>query len=172
MPIPADLTLHVSRLVQQASPARPVNSPEWFLVPAFRPATWAEARALLTDAPKPLIVAPLVEPGLLGVWEVGRLKPEHRAAAERAIATQVAFHTERIPLHGLSATDTLSLTAADGPFTMSVAEFIQWSREYATPAGVSVTSTPGPGMGQILVRPAGGGGPPLEVPPAVAGVAG
>lgn len=72
---------------------------------------------------------------------------------------------EWIPLHGLSATDTLSLTTADGPFTLSVAEFMQWSREYATPAGVSVTSTPVPGLGQILVRPPGGGGPPLGVPP-------
>lgn len=165
MTAPAELTLRVSRLVQQSASARGVTSPEWFLVPAFRPATWAEARTLLTDAPKPLIVAPLVEPGLLGIWEVGRLEPEHRAAAERALANQVAFHTERIPLHGLSATDTLSLTTADGPFTLSVAEFMQWSREYATPAGVSVTSTPVPGLGQILVRPPGGGGPPLGVPP-------
>jgi hypothetical protein len=97
--------------------------------------------------------------------EVGRLEPEYRAGAERAMANQVAYHAEKLRLCGLTATEVLSLTTDDGEFTISVAGFTQWSREYATPAGVSVTSTSVPGMGQVLVRPPGGGGPPLGVPP-------
>ena len=55
MDVGAELALRLAKLVQVRTFA-PDGFDAWFLVPHFRKVNWAEARDLLSAAPKPLIV--------------------------------------------------------------------------------------------------------------------
>ena len=75
MDLCAELTLQVLRFVQQ--PVDPPSSPrEWVFVPEGRRAGWIEARQLLANAAKPLMVAALLEPGMIGSWGVRALRDQ------------------------------------------------------------------------------------------------
>ena len=89
MDIGAELTLQIARFAQDRSDA-PRSAARWFLLPGSTPLTWAEARDALAALPKPVLVAPLSEPGLLGVWLPGFLDEERRRwlHAQRANATE------------------------------------------------------------------------------------
>src|SRR5947199_270545 len=89
MDICAALTLHVTRFVQMPveAPASPLR---WTFVPEGRRAGWHEAGDLLSNAPKPLMVAPLLEPGLLGTWGISALGGSDRARADHELSNQLA----------------------------------------------------------------------------------
>ena len=46
-----------------------------------------------------------------------------------------------------------------GTSEISVADFRQWTHDYAVSLGVTIQTTPTPHVGRILVRPPGGGRP-------------
>jgi hypothetical protein len=62
---------------------------------------------------------------------------------------------------GLALDDTDQIETPDGTFSVTVAELRQWATEYAVPVGIGMTASPVPRKGRILIRPPGGGGPPV-----------
>ena len=163
MDICAELTLQVARLSQAHKVTRRAMS-DWFFVPAFRKATWAEAHDILAAAPKPLIVAPLVEPGYLATWSVQDLDSAQRAGAERHFDNLAEYFPEKLQVLGLTQAELFLFAGAEAELKLPVAEFWRWTREYAIPVGVTVDKTPESGVGRLIIRPPGGGGPPLGLP--------
>lgn len=160
----AEFTLRVASIAQTAIPG--VQPPErWILFPDLRQLTWDEMREALSRAPKPLCVAPLLEPGCISL-HVGN------PALQKVVANQVAGYREKLPGIGLREEDTLVLGTATGDFTWTVREFQQWLTEYVIVAHVVVTKTLDPRIGQILIIRQGEVGRPLnpmrEQPPAEA----
>lgn len=161
MDLPAELTLQLVRLIHDQLHAKRPRGFDWFLVPAFRSATWEETRTRLVQAAKPLIVAPLPEPGYLGLWEPGSAPDAISASLKQHLANQLSFHTSKLSGFGYTGSDTLRLNGATWEFTLPVEAFLQWCRDYALAVGVSIGKSRDAGIGQLLVRPPGGGGPPL-----------
>ena len=160
----ADFVLHLARLQQEH--LRPTSSlVGWVFLPAFREATWSQARELLAAAPKPLVVAPLVEPGYLAVWNLDGVEPDRRATIESLFANQVEYFTEKLKICGLGQTAVMRLSTPTVTLSISAADFRRWFHEY-TVFGVTVAKTGDPGVGRVLIRPPGGGGPPLGLDPA------
>ena len=159
----AELTLQVARLSQAHKVTRRAMS-DWFFVPAFRKATWAEAHDILAAAPKPLIVAPLVEPGHLATWSVEDVAPAERAGVQRHLDNFQEYFPEKLRVLGREQAESFVFAGAEAELRLTVADFWRWTREYAISVGVTVDKTPEPGVGRLIVRPPGGGGPPLGLP--------
>jgi hypothetical protein len=152
----AELTLRLVRAGQEA--LNPVSSMlDWDFFPEHQHATWSQAREILTQAAKPLIVAPLLESGSVAIWSVAALQPQHRAALEPEFANQCQYVNEK--LAALALEDTDHVETPDGTFTLTVAEFRQWAAQYAIHVGIGMTASQVPRTGRILIRPPGGGRP-------------
>ncbi|HEY9226251.1 MAG TPA: hypothetical protein VIP11_06375 [Gemmatimonadaceae bacterium] len=168
--IAAELTLRVARFLQMpdgppASPAR------WFFVPEFYSAGWDEAGSLLAEAPKPLIVAPLPDPGFLGTWFLGALKGVHRSRAEHQLQNQQAFFAAQLQHLGLTDTHTIVFESGADESVVDVATFKRWLQEYVVCAGSTLQrSAPAPHSAALLIRrPHGGWSPGMTcgyLPPA------
>lgn len=162
MDVCAELTLRIIRLVQEHDLLNR-SSVGWHFFPGYRHAPWSTARDILAAAPKPLIVAALVEPGALAMWSVGEMRPsEERDSCEHAFANQCAYFDEKLRLLGLGDGDAIALRTPAGEFMMTVADFRRWMSEYALSVGLSLESS-AVGAGRIIVRLPGGGRPPLGV---------
>ena len=156
----AELTLRVARFIQM--PEDPPASPaRWFFVPEFYSAHWDEAIALLTAAPKPLIVAPLPDPGMLGTWYLGALTGVHRARADQQLQNQQAFFASQLEGLGLSDADTVVFDSGPDETAINVSEFRRWLGDYAVCAGSTLRRhATAPRTAALLVRrPQGGWSP-------------
>jgi hypothetical protein len=159
-PCPA-LTLQLLRQSQEA--LHPSSSATgWFFVPEGRLLTWDEARAALATAPKPVFVAPLVEPGHVATWPLDRLPAADGVRWARELANQQAFYGERLQGFGLADADAITLELPFGEFRLSVADFRRWATEYAVAAvGVGLIRGPEPRTGRLTIHIPGGGRQPL-----------
>lgn len=160
MDIGAELTLQIVRLVHER-PDPPRSPASWSVWPEGGRLTWAEVRAVLAAAPKPLLVAPLIEPGALGMWTLDSLSAGMRTKLARGIASQVEYYTAKLEMIGLTLEDRMCFEPATPACVMRVGDFLDWAREYAIGVGISIEQSSEPGMGRIVIRPPGGGGPPL-----------
>jgi len=152
----AELTLRLVRAGQEA--LNPVSSMlDWDFFPEQQHATWSQAREILTQATKPLIVAPLLESGSVAIWSLSALQPEHRAALESEFANQCQYFNEK--LAALALEDADHVATPDGTFTLTVAQLRQWAAQYAIHVGIGMTASPVAHRGRILIRPPGGGKP-------------
>jgi hypothetical protein len=156
MDVCAELTLRLVRAAQEA--LNPLSSMlDWVFFPEHQHATWSQAREILAEAPKPLIVAPMLESGSVAIWSVSALQPQHRTVSEREFANQCEYFNEKLTAFALDDTDQVE--TPDGTFTITVAEFREWATQYAVFIGISMTATPMARRCRILVRPPGGGRP-------------
>ena len=153
----AELTLRLVRLAQEHNNPRSVLA-QWFFFPEYRAIWWDEARDTLTAAAKPLLVAPLLEPGALALWSVADMAPGARQKVERAFANQAEFYDEKMRVLGLTDDASISLNTPAGEFALTVAEFRRWHEEYSLAIGVGITAAPRGGA-HLTIRPAGGGRP-------------
>jgi hypothetical protein len=159
----AELTLRIARFVQM--PESPPASPaRWFFVPEFYSAHWEEAGDLLTAAPKPLIVAPLPDPGFLGTWYAGALTGVHRARADHQLQNQQAFFRSQMRQLALADHDTLVFESGADETVIQVVDFKRWLHDYAVCAGTTLqSSAPAPHAGALMVRrPHGGWSPGMS----------
>jgi len=157
----AELTLRLARVAHEHERDRPPRTGnDWFLVPEFRKISWEELRDALATAPKPLVVAPLIEPGYLSIWRINALETEVRQRVERHMANQVEYFTEKLKVCELEDGDPVELTVPGHELTLTVAELLQWAREYTAPLGVSVNRFESH-VGHFVLMPPGGGGPPI-----------
>ena len=160
MLIGAELTLQIARLVHERS--NPSRSPAyWQFWPEGHRGTWAEARAILAGLPKPVFVAPLVEPGALGIWSLASFDEQRRSELAHAFANQIRYYTEKLELYGLTEADRVRFEPATPEFTLSVSEFLRWAQEYAIGVGISLAQSPESRVCRIIIRPPGGGAAPL-----------
>ena len=159
----AELTVRLVQLLQEdAIKLKPTFG--WSVVPQLQTRTWEEAREALSAAPKPVLVAPLLEPGQLAFWSVSALEEVTRERLTREFANQSEYYTEKLQVCKLDGGATLRLQSADSELALSMAEFRAWFRDYSLLAGVTVQTTADPNVGAIVVRPAGGGRAPLGAP--------
>jgi hypothetical protein len=156
MDVYAELTLRLVRAGQEALNPRS-SMVDWVFFPDHQRATWSQARAILAEATKPLIVAPLLESGSVAIWSVSALQPQHRTVLEREFTNQCEYFNEK--LVGFALDDSDQIETPDGTFTITVAEFRQWATQYTVFVGISITATPVARRGRILIRPPGGGRP-------------
>ena len=167
MDVCAELTLRIIRLAQETDALNRTNV-EWVISPDGRRAEWEGARAMLAATQKPVIVAALLEPGWIAMWRLGEMSPADRARAESEVENQCAYFDDKLRRFGLGDDDCIALTTLAGEFTMSVADFKRWMREYALSVGISLDKSKVAGTGRIVVRPAGGGRPlgmePMDPP--------
>ncbi len=141
MDLCAELTLHVLRFVQ--SPDDPPVSPaKWHFVPDGVQVAWPEARRLLRDAVKPIIVAPLAEPGMIGTWGVAALTGMARARAEHNLANQVNFLRGFAAEHGLRQDDSILFETAADRLVLSLAELDRWLHDYGIHMGWTLSDQP------------------------------
>ena len=128
-------------------------------LPGSRRATWPEARKILSAASKPVIVAALVEPGAVALWNLDDFDSAERDALERELSNQRVYFTEKLRLLGLGDADSIVLETPAGLFRITVAVFKQWVSEYAISVGITVASSSDAHTGRIHLRPPGGGRP-------------
>jgi hypothetical protein len=156
----AELTLQIARLVQTRPDA--TRSPNlWSFWPHGGSATWAEARALLAAAPKPVAVAPLVEPGAIGIFPVEQLPDAVRRQLAPQFEGQLEYYRQKLEQMGLAEGASLRFEPAAPQCVLSIAEFMSWARDYAIGVGISLGPSPDPAVGRIIVRPPSGGRAPL-----------
>ena len=152
MDICAELTLRVARFIHMPAdpPASPVN---WFFMPEFLHARWDRAGELLAAAPKPLIVAPLPDPGALGTWFAGALTGEHRARADHQISNQQSLFAKLLDDIGLTDESSIVFDSGVDETVLGVPDFKRWLREYAVCAGSNLGASPDdPSRGRLFVR--------------------
>lgn len=156
----AELTLRITRFIQM--PESPAASPaRWFFLPEFHSAGWSEACELLAAAPKPLIIAPLPDPGCLGTWHLGALTGVHRARAEHELANQESFFARRLEHLRLEDTDRVTFDSGPDQTITAVGDFKRWLREYVVCVGSRLQAhTSEPGKASLLVRRPHGGWSP------------
>lgn len=165
MDLCAELTLRATRLLQEHR--GPGSSfAFWFFLPEFHKASWDEARDLLSQAPKPLIVSPLAEPGMLATWRLDVMGPALRPASDYHAANQVEYYEAKLNVVGLDDHCSVQLRVPSGDLSLPVPEFRRWYREYLF-GGITVVKTTDPQVGRLLIRPPGGGGPPIGWDPSL-----
>ena len=159
MDLRAELTLRLIRTGQEA--LNPQSSMvDWTFFPEMKQVSWSEARDHLASAPKPALVAALIEPGAIAVWGPAALVHDGRAALEYQIRNQSAFYDAKLSALGLAVSDLIE--TPDGEFRLSVAEFKDWALEYCiTVIGVGIGASPSTGIGRLLVRRPGGHQAPI-----------
>lgn len=152
MDLCAELTLHVMRFVQE--PRDPPSSPrQWLLLPEGRRAAWPIARAFLADAPKPLMVAPLFESGMLGWWDLSALAGDHRRLVDRDFANQQEWLATHATHRGWSPKATILFETEADQVELPMTELGRWAREYAIPVGWTLGDGPDKDRpGRLLIR--------------------
>jgi hypothetical protein len=154
----AELTLRLVRNGQEA--LKPLSSlSNWLLLPDHRELTWDQAGELLTAARKPVIVAALLEPGAIAFWSLDSLRQESVRAMDREFANQRQYFSDKLEALGLTGDDRVE--TPDGEFQLSVADFRRWGTEYTVTVGIGLSKSPRARTARVLLRPPGGGGPPV-----------
>ena len=152
MDLCAELTLQLLRFVQM--PAGPPASPTgWTLAPDCVTIPWLAVRELLSSVPKPVIVAPLSEPGMFGMWDVAVLRGDTRARIEHQIANQLLFARERLPLTA-GRDDALVLFESEADkLRLPYSDLMKWLREYVLVVGWTVQENANTGeAARLLAR--------------------
>ncbi len=165
MDVCAELTLRLLHLAQHEDADAP---PHWCAFPAFRVLTRSEASALLSEAPKPLVVAPLVEPGYFGIWPVAALGTPQRERAERELANRIEYFDAKVRLLKLGPSAVVKLIPGGDVLEIPLPEFLRWVREYYPIVGTSLLPGTHEGAATMIIRRAGGGKPPLGADAAAA----
>jgi hypothetical protein len=156
----ADLTLLILRLIQGA-PRPPVG--EWYFVPAFVEATREQAYALLEAAEKPVLVAPLIEPGCVGLWSFASLEASARSAAERERARRTEYFEAKLGLW-TEGVDAVRLQEGDSDLRVDLVTFRSWLREYYVAVGHGLERDADTRVARLTVRPPGGNQRPIGLP--------
>ena len=125
MDLCAELTLHVVRFLEQGAGESPFSG-RWSFVPSLQTATWPEAQRLLAGARKPLIVAPLLEPGFLGTWTVDSLHGQELAAANHQLSNQQKYFEAKIGHFALDDTDSARFSGGETSLSFLVSDLRRW----------------------------------------------
>lgn len=155
----AELTLRLIRTGQEALGPKS-SRVGWFIYPDIRHVPWEDARALLADAPKPVMAAALIEPGLIAWWKRGELDLAGQQSLDDQLRNQCSYFDSKLDSLGLTLADEVE--TPDQQFRLSVADFKRWVREYCiTAVGVGLGTSLRPRTARIHIRAPGGHLPPI-----------
>ena len=158
----AELTLQIVRRTQ--SYARPDVAPapdSWLLWPGGERLDWVSTRTRLGALGKPLLVAPLLEPGMLGLWSIDTLDDERKQAVRRGVATQVQYYADKLAALGVEG-GPIRFESGTSQHEMSRDGFLRWASEYAINAGISLEAAADAASARVRVLPSRGR-PPLTL---------
>src|SRR5436190_10481873 len=134
----AELTLQIVRRAQSyARPDVPLAPDSWLLWPGGERLDWVSARARLGALAKPLLVAPLLEPGMLGLWTIDALDEARKQVVGHGVATQVRYYAEKLAALGVEH-GPIRFKSGTSEYSMSREEFLHWATEYAINVGISL----------------------------------
>lgn len=155
----AELTLQVVRRVQEnARPDLPEFPGRWVIWPGGERVDWEGARSLLERQPKPVLVSPLLEPGMLGLWTLDSLAAERREVARRGIASQVQYYADKLTAIGV-AHGPVRFGSAASSHELTRDDFLRWATEYAINVGISLEPAEGGAVARVRVLSSLGGTP-------------
>lgn len=159
----AELTLQIVRLAQSHASGDVARArPLWLFWPHGERRDWEGARELLGHLAKPVLVAPLVEPGMLGLWTVDMLDAAHRPAVERQISNQVQYFADKLAALKISQ-GPVRFGSDTSAYEMTRDEFLQWATEHMINLGLSLQRSADGSAARVLVLPSRGGAPPLTL---------
>jgi hypothetical protein len=159
----AELTLQIVRLAQSPRSGDVARAPHlWTFWPYGERRDTEEARALLSRLAKPVLVTPLAEPGMLGFWTPDMIDKAHRPVVDQQLQNQVQYFADKFTTLSMH-TEAVHFGSGASAYQMTRDEFLQWATEYALNVGVSLGPSPDASGARVLVRPSGGGAPPLTV---------
>ena len=156
----AELTLQIVRLVQAHARRDVSQVPQlWTFWPRGECLEWEGARGLLTRLAKPVLVAPLLEPGMLGLWSINTFDEAHKQVVGRQISNQVQYYADKLTALNVEQ-GLVRFGSGTSAYEMTRDEFLQWATEYALDVGISLGASTDAGVARILVRTSSGN-PPL-----------
>ena len=158
----AELTLQIVRRAQAyARPDLPQAPDLWLLWPGGERLDWVGARTRLGALLKPLLVAPLLEPGMLGLWSIDTLDEERKQLVRREVANQVQYHADKLAALGVEH-GPIRFESRTSQCEMSRDEFLHWATEYALNVGISLEAAADAASARVRILPSRGH-PPLTL---------
>jgi len=158
----AELTLQIVRRAQSYARPDVLQAPDlWLLWPSGERLDWVKARARLGALAKPLLVAPLLEPGMLGLWPIDTLDEERRQVVGRGVANQVQYYADKLAALGVGD-GPIRFEAGSSQYEMSRDEFLHWATEYAINVGISLEAAADAASARVRILPSPGR-PPLTL---------
>jgi len=106
-------------------------------------------------------VAPLLEPGMLGIWPIATLDEERKRAVGREVANQVQYYAEKLVALGVED-GPIRFASGSSPYEMSRDEFLHWATEYAINVGITLEAAADGASARVRILPARGR-PPLTL---------
>jgi hypothetical protein len=154
----ADLTLRVVRAVQGPPRGAVV---QWFIVPDLEEVGWSGLTRMLAALPKPVVIAPLLQPGMIGVWTIGSLTESQRHIVRRLTKNRVDYFREKLDLLSDAPVQTIEFRPEDeNKLRMTRTDFERWIRDFSVSVGITVVSTGDPTMARLIVLLPGSGSSP------------
>jgi hypothetical protein len=106
-------------------------------------------------------VAPLLEPGMLGIWPIDTLDEERKRAVGRGVANQVQYYAQKLVALGVED-GPIRFASDSSPYEMSRDEFLHWATEYAINVGITLEAAADGASARVRILPARGR-PPLTL---------
>ena len=133
-------------------PDSPDTPDRWVFTPDGVRGDWDTAAEHLAGAPKPLVVAPLQEPGMLGTWSVQALEGGARRRMEHEFENLREFVEECAAQFGLVDHSRVCFGSAAGVVEITLAELRRWVREYAVIIGLLLRRDPADEVTWLTIR--------------------
>ena len=158
----AELTLQIVRRTQSYARPDVAQAPDsWLLWPGGERLDWVSTRTRLGALGKPLLVAPLLEPGMLGLWSTDTLDEERQQAVRRGITDQVRYYADKLVALGVEG-GPIRFESGTSQCEMSRDEFLRWASEYAINVGISLEAAADAAGARVRILPSRGR-PPLTL---------
>jgi hypothetical protein len=158
----AELTLQIVRRAQSyARPDVPPAPNAWLLWPGGERLDWVSARARLGALAKPLLVAPLLEPGMLALWPIDTLDEARKQVVRHGVANQVQYYADKLAALGVEH-GPIRFESSTSQCEMNRDEFLHWATEYAINVGISLEAAADATGARVRIL-ASRGRPPLTL---------
>jgi hypothetical protein len=124
----------------------------WLLWPGGERLDWVGTRTRLSALTKPLLVAPLLEPGMLGLWSIDTLDDARRQVARREVANQVQYYANKLAALGVEH-GPIRFESGTSQYEMSRDEFMHWATQYAINVGISLEAAADAASARVRILP-------------------
>lgn len=138
---PAALSLHIARFLQ-SDPNAPMSPARWSLFPRLDKLTFADACAALDALPKPILFAPLVQPGGIFVTSAHELAGDVRDVWLSHHRNQPVNLDPFLQRAGADAGDVLAFGRVNDVIETRVEVLRDWTRDYLMSAPITLHSDP------------------------------
>lgn len=120
----AALVVAMTRFAQSTAASReaPSSPRRWKLVPDSRSLSYHELLDALAALPKPVCIAPAVNPGVLAVWSVEDVHPTQRAHLEWELQNQITVLREHYIPHDVPDAAAVHLELPDDTLELTVGD--------------------------------------------------